>query len=118
MRRPIVLFVALIISGCATYRLSGVPGTVAARVTADPVISAGLPVRVVLRQVDGRPVDLRYSSADLPPGRHEFLVDCRVAESGSDSRHVVTAELEPGGRYRFVGVATSRRCETVELRPR
>ena len=118
MRCPVVLLVAFLISGCATYHVSGVPGSAAARVTADPVISAGLPVRVVLRQVDGRPVDLRYSSAELPAGRHEFLVDCRVAESGADSRHVVVAELQPGGHYRFVGVATSRRCETVELQPR
>jgi len=118
VRCPVVLLVALLVSGCATYRLPGESGAGTARVTADPVISAGLPVRVVLRQIDGRPVDVRYSSAELPAGRHEFLVDCLVAESGSDSRHVVVAELESGGRYRFVGLATSRRCESVELRPR
>jgi hypothetical protein len=84
-------------------------------VRADPVVSAGLPVQVRLRRVDGRELGLTESRVELPPGSHALLVDCRVAESGSVRRFTVQAELEPGGRYRLVATATARNCEAVEL---
>ena len=83
---------------------------------ADPVVSAGAPVQVRLRQVDGREVGLAASQVELPPGKHEFLVDCRVAESGSVRRFTVeAASSKPGGRYRLVADATARNCEAVAL---
>lgn len=115
MRRIAVIVVTLFLGACATYRVPGAQGQRMARVAADPVISAGLPVRVVLRRIDAERVAGRYSSAEVPAGRHEFLVDCSVVETGASSRHVVVAELEPGGRYRFVGIANARRCESVVL---
>ena len=118
MRRFAVAAVALSVCGCATYRVADTRGAGVAWVSADPVISAGLPVRVILRKIDARQVDARYSSAELPAGRHEFLVDCRVAETGAASRHMVVAELESGMRYRLVGIASSRRCDSVELEQR
>jgi len=118
MLRIVVTAAAVLLGSCATYRIPGTQGQAMARVTADPVVSAGLPVRVVLRRVDSQRVDSRYASAEVPAGRHEFLVDCSVAETGATSRHVIVAELEPGGRYRFVAIASTRRCESVVLEPR
>ena len=118
MRPIMVLVVTALAAGCATYRLPDSKGGGTARVVADPIVSAGLPVRAILRSIDSRPVDGRYSSAEVPAGRHEFLVDCRVAESGANSRHMIAAELAPGARYRFVATATSRRCESVALEQR
>ncbi len=115
MRRIVMTVAMVMLAACATYRMPGAQGQEMAQVTADPVVSAGLPVRVVLRRVDAERVDGRYSSAEVPAGRHEFLVDCSVAETGASSRHVVVAELEPRGRYRFVGIANARRCESVVL---
>ncbi len=109
---------AALIAGCATQRLYDgppLPADERAIVQADPVVSAGLPVQLRLRLVDGREVGLMASKAELPPGAHALLVDCRVAESGSVRRFTVEAELEPGGHYRLVAQASARNCEAVEL---
>lgn len=105
-------------SGCATQRLYDgppLPVTERAIVRADPAISAGLPVQIRIRRVDGRDVALASSAVELEAGVHDILVDCRVAESGSVRRFTVRAELEAGGRYRLVAQATARNCEAVEL---
>ena len=85
---------------------------------ADPALSAGLPVSLRLRRVDDRDVPLTASAVELPPGKHELLVDCRVTESGATRRFTVAAELEPGGEYRLVATASARNCEEVTLQPR
>ncbi len=116
--RVLALLAAMLASGCATDRLyEGPPLPAAERaiVRADPVVSAGLPVQLRLRSVDGREVGLSASKVELAPGKHSLLVDCRVAESGSVRRFTVEAELEAGGRYRLVANATARNCEAVEL---
>jgi len=114
----VLLVAAFLVSGCATARLydgPALPKAERAIVRADPIVSAGLPVQLRLRQVDGRQVGLSSSGVELAPGAHRFLVDCRVEESGSVNRFVVDAELIPGGRYRFVAKASTRNCEAVEL---
>ena len=113
-----VALLALLLAGCATergYEGAPLPAGEVAIVRADPVVSAGSPVQVRLRQVDGRDVGLSASSVELPPGSHSLLVDCRVAESGSVRRFTVEAQLEAGRRYRLVANATARNCEAVEL---
>jgi hypothetical protein len=72
-------------------------------------------VQLRLRQVDGRELPLTANSVELPPGPHNFLVDCRVAESGATRRFTVDAELEAGANYRLVATATARNCEAVEV---
>jgi hypothetical protein len=116
-RLPALLSLAALAS-CATERLyegPPLPKSERAIVRADPVVSAGLPVQLRLRQVDGRAIALSSSAVELAPGAHSFLVDCRVEESGSVNRFVVEEELIPGGRYRFVAKASTRNCEAVEL---
>lgn len=114
---PLVV-IAAACAGCATERAYEGPPLARedrAIVRADPVVSAGLPVAVRLRQVDGRDVALQARAVELPPGAHELLVDCRVAESGSVRRFVVPVELAAGRQYRLVANATARNCEAVEL---
>jgi len=111
---------AALLAGCATERAyEGPPLAKDARavVRADPVVSAGAPLQVRLRQVDGRDIGLTANQVELPPGKHEFLVDCRVAETGSVRRFTVSAELYAGGRYRVVADATTRNCEAVAVIP-
>ncbi|MGH8131046.1 MAG: hypothetical protein ACRES3_09370 [Steroidobacteraceae bacterium] len=115
---PIIALAVLSLAACATERLYDGPPLPAAEraiVRADPVVSAGLPVQLRLRQVDGRDVALSASAVELRPGSHELLVDCRVEESGSVRRFVIDVELEAGGRYRLVANASARNCEAVEL---
>jgi hypothetical protein len=109
---------ALLLTGCATERLYEGPPLAAderAVVRADPIVSAGAPVQLRLRLVDGREVGLSTSKVELAPGKHTFVVDCRIAESGSVGRFTVEAEVEAGGRYRLVAITTARNCETVAL---
>ncbi len=113
-----LLLAAVFLSACATERhYDGPPLSKSERaiVRADPVVSAGLPVQLRLRQVDGREIAFSSSAVELAPGAHTFLVDCRVQESGALSRFVVESELDAGGRYRLVAKASTRNCEAVEL---
>ena len=117
-RRLLALLPLAALASCATERLYDgppLPESERAIVRADPVVSAGLPVQLRLRQVDGREIGLSSSAVELAPGAHTFLVDCRVEESGAVNRFVVEEELEPGGRYRLVANASARNCEAVEL---
>ena len=103
---------------CATERAYDgpeLPAGESATVRADPVVSAGLPVQLRIRSVDGREVGISASKVELPPGSHALLVDCRVAESGSVRRFTVEADLESGRRYRLEAEATARNCEAVRL---
>lgn len=115
--RPGTVLAALLLAGCATERLAPpeLPAAERAVVRADPAVSAGLPVQLRLRQVDGHDVPVTASSVELAPGRHALLVDCRVAETDSVRRFTVEAELEAGGRYRLIASANSRNCEAVQL---
>ncbi len=113
-----VPFVAALLAGCATERAYEGPPLAPderAVVRADPVVSAGLPVQIRIRQADGHDIGLAASKVELPPGRHSLVVDCRVAETGSVRRFALEEELEAGGRYRLVANATPRNCEAVAL---
>jgi hypothetical protein len=117
-RHHSALLVAALLAGCGTARLHDGPPLApgdAAIVRADPAVSAGLPVQVRLRRVNDREVGISSNRVELPPGKHAFLVDCRVAASGSVRRFTVEAEVEAGGRYRFVANANPRNCEAVAL---
>jgi hypothetical protein len=114
----VVVVLGALGAGCATERLyQGPPLPPAERaiVRADPALSAGLPVTVRLRRVDGREVPLTASRVELAPGAHELLVDCRVRESGALARFALAVEVEAGGSYRLVAEATARNCEAVRL---
>jgi hypothetical protein len=116
--RICVLLMAVLLTGCVTTRLyEGPPLPASERVIvrADPAISAGLPVQLRLRQVDGRDISLQTSAVELPPGAHELLVDCRVAESGAVRRFNLEVDLAAGAGYRLVATATAQNCEAVQL---
>ena len=115
---PFFPVVAALLVGCATERAYDGPALPAgerATVRADPVVSAGLPVQLRIRSVDGREVGISASKVELPPGKHSLVVDCRVAETGAVRRFTLEEELDAGGRYRLVANATARNCEAVAL---
>ena len=118
LRPGTVVVLAVLLAGCATERAyEGAPLPVGERaiVRADPILSAGLPVQLRIRSVDGREVGFAASKVELPAGSHVLLVDCRVTESGSLRRFTVEAMLESGRRYRLEAEATARNCEAVRL---
>lgn len=72
-----------------------------ARITGDPVITAGSPITVVLRRVDEHDIGIAHTSVDVLEGDHELLADCRVAETKSVSRHALKVTVYGGRKYRL-----------------
>lgn len=72
-----------------------------ARITGDLPITAGAPISVILRRVDGQALNVGQTSVDVLPGEHRLLVDCRIAETKAVSRHTLDVEVDSGRRYRL-----------------
>jgi hypothetical protein len=103
--RAIVLIVAAVCAGCGTVQ--GYDGEhrdadEVARIVGDLPVTAGAPISVILRQVDGRTLNVGQTSVDVLPGTHQLLVDCRIAETSSTTRYSVEADVSAGRRYRLV----------------
>lgn len=79
-------------------------------------VRAGAPVSLILRRVDDRVLDLRYSAVAVTPGKHELLVDCLVREYQSETRHALEVDLD-SGVYRLQPEMApgNRSCATVRL---
>lgn len=110
---------ALLLGGCLTlkgYEGPRLPLAEVARVQGDYKMRAGAPVSLLLRQVDGLTVDVRFSEVDLMPGRHSLLVDCVVAD-GAGGRHRLEVDLAAGRRYVIVAETGpgNRECTDVRL---
>jgi CRISPR/Cas system-associated exonuclease Cas4 (RecB family) len=114
---------AVLAGGCMSAQLYDGPKRdrdEVARITGDPVVTAGSPVTVVLRQVDGQDIGLTQTSVDLLEGKHNLLVDCRIAETKAVSRHSLEVEVYGGRKYRLraeTGPAL-RECTGVTLEAR
>jgi hypothetical protein len=87
-----------------------------ARISGDFRVTAGSPVTVILRQVDGRTLGVGDNAVEVLPGSHTLLVDCRIAETESVSRHAIEAEVSAGGRYRLVAEISPGLRECTEVR--
>lgn len=111
---------AILVGGCMSVQLYDGPKRdrdEVARITGDPVVTAGSPVTVVLRQVDGRDIGLTQTSVEVLEGTHTLLVDCRIAETKAVSRHALEVEVFGGRKYRLraqTGPAL-RECTGVTL---
>jgi hypothetical protein len=103
--RGTAICTALLVAACATYQGYEGPKRSSediAVVAGDAKLRAQMPVAIVIRAVDGRSVDLQYSSVALSPGKHELVVDCQVGGvDGSTSRHEVELDVAGGERYRL-----------------
>jgi hypothetical protein len=88
-----------------------------ARITGDLRINAGSPLTLVLREVDDTPLNIGQNAVDVLPGTHRLLVDCRIAETQSVSRHSIEAEVSGGRHYKLVAETGPglRECTQVTL---
>ena len=89
-----------------------------ATITGDAPLN-GAPLAVLLRKVDRRELGFSERSAEVLPGKHSLLVDCRIRETSSTSRHTLEVEVEAGGRYRLAADAAKglRSCVDVRMEP-
>lgn len=110
----------LVASGCMTaqtYEGTPRPRNEIAHIVGDLRLNTGVPIAVSLRQVDGVTLSASESAVDVLPGTHTLLVDCRVQETGSITRHEIEVEVFEGRTYRLVpDVAPGLRgCSDVRL---
>lgn len=119
-RFSILTLSAVLLGGCMSAQLYDGPKRdrdEVARISGDPVVTAGSPISVVLRQVDGHDIGLTQTTVEVLEGKHELLVDCRIAETKRVSRHAIEVEVFGGGKYRLraeTGPAL-RECTDVTL---
>jgi hypothetical protein len=110
----------VICSGCMTaqvYDGAKRESDEIARISGDPPITAGAPLSVILRMVDGQKLNVGQTSVDVLPGTHTLLVDCRIAETKRTTRHSLDVEVFAGRRYRLEGETGPglRECTNVSL---
>jgi hypothetical protein len=119
-RKATVLASALMCAGCMTQQLYDGPklqSDEVAHISGDLRFTAGVPVSALLRQVDGRTLSVSESAVDVLPGSHRLLVDCRVQETGTTTRHSLEVEVDAGRRYRLIADTSPglRECSSVRL---
>ena len=88
-----------------------------AHIAGDLQVTAGAPMSLILRQVDGQTLSISQSAVEVLPGTHTLLVDCRLQETQSVSRHSIEVEVYAGRRYRLVAETGPgmRECTDVRL---
>jgi hypothetical protein len=106
MRRLLLPAVAALdLAACATFQAYEGPARPAAEtaiIRGDAKLRAEMPLALMIRSVDGRAVDLRYSSVAVTEGHHVVIVDCQVGGvGGTTSRHHVEVDAEGGESYRL-----------------
>ena len=86
-------------------------------VSASLPVTAGAPVRVRLRKVDGTVLAFGIWRIEVEPGPHVLLVDCTTSDPERTTRHEVVFDAEPGARHRLIPVVGSPRegCTSVAL---
>ena len=113
---------ALLCVGCTTVRTYDGPKRDAdevAVISGDFVVTAGAPVSVILRKVDGQDLSVSQSGVEVLPGPHTLLVDCRIAETKSVTRLSIDVEVSAGRHYRLSPETGTglRECTNVTLEP-
>ena len=113
------LIAALLCSGCATANLSEDGETkpdALAHISGDYRVTAGLPVTVTLRSVDGKALKFWQSAADVGSGKHRLLVDCRVAANEKLARYDLNVTVHAGEHYYLAAEASPHEgCTEVKF---
>jgi hypothetical protein len=115
------VFVLAGVAGCATFQAydgAHRASSEVAVISGDAKLRADMPVALVIRAVDGRSVDVRYSSVALLPGKHSLLIDCQLGGStATASRHELDVEVVAGEHYRLQADMRpgNRSCDNVQL---
>jgi len=109
------------LAACATFQAyegPARPASQTATIHGDAKLRAQMPLALVIRSVDGREVDLRYSSVSVTAGHHVLIIDCQVGSAaGSTSRHHVELDADGGESYRLQAEMQpgNANCERVYL---
>jgi hypothetical protein len=119
-QRPLSACALVLLAGCTTYRAyDGEPRErdEIAIIVGDYRINAGLPITLLLRQVDGQRLEVQHRGVAVLPGDHTLLVDCVIRETSSTTRHEIEVSVAAGRRYGLTAepAAGLRGCARIEL---
>lgn len=124
MRRTLALIGAIVsCAACSNYRAyDGEPREreEVAVIVGDFRFNAGLPVTLLLREVDGKRLALQQRGVEVLPGDHTLLVDCVVQETKRTSRHELQVSVASGRRYGLRAELSPglTGCASIELEAR
>lgn len=109
-----------IFAGCMTaqtYDGPRRPSGEVAHISGDYLVTAGAPITLIIRMIDGVELSMSQSAVEVLPGTHTLLVDCRIQETKSVTRHTLEVEVFAGQRYRLVADTgpALRECTAVRL---
>lgn len=112
--------VTVALQGCMTaqaYKGPRLSRSEVAHIVGDMQFNSGAPITVVLRQVDDQALSIGQSSIDVLPGQHRLLVDCRIQETNTLTRHEIEQEFFAGRTYRLVPESGTglRECTAVNV---
>ena len=118
--QKILLFLGCgVLSGCVAVHAGGMSSKATdtlARVSGDYRVSAGAPVSVYLRSIDGRSLQFWQHAADVEAGSHRLLVDCAVAATKKLTRYELNVTLNAGVKYSLRAEATPQHgCTQVSI---
>ena len=113
-------WLAVLLTGCAATPGYEGPRRAAgevAVVSASLPVTAGAPVTVRLRKVDGAVIAFGVWRVELEPGQHQLLVDCTTRDPDRTARFGLDVDVDAGTRYRLVPVVGSPQegCTAVAL---
>lgn len=109
--------------GCSTHRAyDGEPREREdiAVIEGDFRFTAGRPITLILREVDGQTLQVQNRGVEVLPGDHTLLVDCVIQETKSTTRHELQVSVAPGRRYGLTAELSPglRGCASIELVPK
>lgn len=120
LRCGVVVGAVAVLAGCMTaqtYDGPRRPSGEVAHISGDYLVTAGAPISLIIRMIDGQELSMSQSAVEVLPGTHTLLVDCRIAETKSVTRHSIDVEVFAGQRYRLVADTgpALRECTAVRL---
>jgi len=118
MRAVVLSVMSLSLSACGSLRAydQAQLGSMPAHIHGDYRVSAGVPVKVLLRSVDDKPLRFWQSAAEVLDGEHRLLIDCEVTQGQHLSRHELKVSVAAGVTYRLRADATPQSgCTNVYM---
>jgi hypothetical protein len=121
LRTALLVVLSQAAASCATESMSASgpvdPGD-AATISADSVFNFLPAMVVVIKEVDGVPVQSTVTKVSVSPGHHKLVVTCQV--TSTPQAHIQTLEVDvmPKGSYRL-GVKvgpTAGPCDAVAIK--
>ena len=98
----VVLLFSQAIASCATQSIgAAVDSSNAATISGDSEFNFLFPMAVVMKEVDGVPIQKSTTRVSLSPGHHKLVVRCEVISAARVYTQTLEVDLVPKGAYQL-----------------